>query len=216
MGIIEKLIDSSDDQVRKAEVRMIIRDKNIEKNKSLKTVIRTKAVFQLYPLELKVRQDFFYIQEEQRDQEDQELIELSEEIIDSGEQGTIEELNIEQNQERSGNNTEIEYLEENEWQECKWKECKKPRDKILKWIECERCKEWLHVICVELKEIDLDAIFACPQCWEPKIQDTKWEEDEELDFSGFETQIEEEKIENRRSKRNKKTTKKEEYSYDMY
>ena len=48
----------------------------------------------------------------------------------------------------------------------------------------------------------------------PKIQDAKWE-DEELDFSGFETQIEEEKIENRRSKRNKKTTKKEEYSYDM-
>ena len=85
MGIIEKLIDSSDDQVRKAEVRMIIRDKNIEKNKSLKTVIRTKAVFQLYPLELKVRQDFFDIQEEKRDQEDQELIELSEEIIDSEE-----------------------------------------------------------------------------------------------------------------------------------
>ena len=68
MGVIEKLIDSSDDQVRKAEVRMIIRDKNIEKNKSLKTAIRTKAVFQLYPLELKVRQDYFDTPREQNSQ----------------------------------------------------------------------------------------------------------------------------------------------------
>ena len=115
-------------------------------------------------------------------------------------------MNIEQDEEQSMNNTEIKYVEE-----CKWKECKRPRDKILNWIECERCKEWFHVSCVELEEVDSEAMFACLQCWEPKNQDTEWEEHEEFDFSGFEIQTEV----NRRPKRNKKTTKKDEYSYDM-
>ena len=54
LGIIVKLIQSSDGIVRKAEVKTTIPSPNISLTKNLKTEIRTKALNQLIPLELKV------------------------------------------------------------------------------------------------------------------------------------------------------------------
>ena len=40
------------------------------------------------------------------------------------------------------------------------KNVKKTKDKIVMGIQCERCKGWKHVSCIELTEIDSDAIFV--------------------------------------------------------
>ena len=48
--------------------------------------------------------------------------------------------------------------------------CKKPDASILKWIQCDRCQFWFHLICVGLsrdKDYE-DTFFACNKCWDPR------------------------------------------------
>ena len=149
MGVIHELIPSSDGQIRAAVVKTTIKEKEIKLHRNIKTVYRTKAIFHLYPLEINV--------EENMDKNPITIDKIVHKNIDD---------------------KEIEYISQ-EWEKCGWKGCKKPTNKILKWIHCERCDRWIHFHCMDLNPEQSydDTFFACYECWEPRkiIQDLELE-----------------------------------------
>ena len=86
-------------------------------------------------------------------------------------------------------------LEDLEWTLCSATNCLKPSGITLKWIQCGSCKDWFHINCMGLdnnKEIE-ETFFACLKCWRPKLPQLLEDEEEiELDFSGFITEINDE------------------------
>ncbi|CAL4117874.1 unnamed protein product, partial [Meganyctiphanes norvegica] len=172
MGIIHKLIPSTDGLIRSAWVKTTIPRKHINLHRNLCETFRRKAIIHLHPLELNIEDP----------ETDRENNEQSLEVSDSqdGQDINISDTNIE---------TEIEELEEEEWSSCGLEKCLQPSEKTLRWIQCESCKSWIHYGCVGLNEnlTYEDSFFACHGCWKPSlpIDIRETEIDPELDFSGF-------------------------------
>ena len=85
-------------------------------------------------------------------------------------------------------------LEDSEWTLCSEINCLRPKGITLKWIQCGSCKNWFHINCMGLennKEIE-ETFFACLKCWKPNLPNILEDEEEiELDFSGFITEVNE-------------------------
>lgn len=50
-------------------------------------------------------------------------------------------------------------------EECSAKPCKHPQDAAIDWIQCDKCTQWYHQVCVGVKasEANVDTYF-CPYC----------------------------------------------------
>ena len=161
MGIIQELIPSTDGKIRAAIVKTTIPNKKLPLHRTLNTTIRTKAICHLYPLELD--------------------IEIEDELEENKEQDILI-------------NDTVEMLEDSEWTLCSEINCLRPKGITLKWIQCGSCKNWFHINCMGLennKEIE-ETFFACLKCWKPNLPNILEDEEEiELDFSGFITEVNE-------------------------
>ena len=163
LGIIHELIPSSDKKIRKAIIKTTLANKNIPLNRTFKTVFRTKAINHLYPLELNIEDS---------------LINLEDNVIENEEQNTPSE---------DDNVVDIEEIDINEIEVCEAQKCKRPKELILKWIQCYACKAWFHTKCLNIRnDIKLeDIFFACLTCWQPTIPTLIENEIENFDFKGF-------------------------------
>ena len=70
----------------------------------------------------------------------------------------------------SSSSMEVEFVDE-QWDQCSAVKCLRPKEKSLKWIQCEACKGWNHFICAGLDACRSyeDSYFACLSCWKPSI-----------------------------------------------
>ena len=140
LGIILRLIPSSDNIVRKAEVKTTIPSPHVNIYKNLRTVNRIKAINHLIPLELKV---------------DTHTPISEEDVISLNRTQTSENFDL------------LDDLDEPDAC-CGVPHCIKPVNNI-KWVECtnSNCKTWCHYDCVGIpnsKEFEQDEEYLCPCC----------------------------------------------------
>ena len=139
LGIILKLIPSSDNQIRKAQVKTTIPSPHVNLYKNLRTVTRIKAINHLIPLELKVDTH----------------TPISEEDL----------INLNRTQTPENSEIDSDDLEEPDAC-CGVPHCIKPVDNT-KWVECTECKTWCHYDCVGIpnsKEFEDTEDYFCPSC----------------------------------------------------
>jgi hypothetical protein len=70
---------------------------------------------------------------------------------------------IEMENDKQKNITDVEEEEETE---CEAKECLKPTGEHVDWVQCDYCKNWLHMICIGVTkgEVDDQIEFMCSLC----------------------------------------------------
>ena len=163
LGIIHELIPSSDGKVRKAVVKTTLANKNIPLKRTFKTILRTKAINHLYPLELNIENNLISLEENKEDEQNT----LSDEV--------------------DNNEADVEETESNETEVCEAKSCIRPKELISKWIQCYTCKAWFHIKCLNMSnDINFeDIFFACLACWQPTTPTLIENETENFDFEGF-------------------------------
>ena len=174
LGIIVKLLPSSDGVVRRAEVKTTIpfEIKDSNQNKSFKTEIRIKSIKHLLPLEMKVDMDH-PLQDHIEGDDSQELVQNSEsQNVSSQNSNAGDSPNL---------NSSIDLNEEltEKDEPCEASVCRKPGPPIdgELWIQCDICKNWYHLECVDLDPtLNYEHIpYSCPACIE-------------IDFQGFPSQ----------------------------
>jgi hypothetical protein len=62
--------------------------------------------------------------------------------------------------------TQVESSSENEpaKEKCAARNCLKPQTKVINWIQCDKCNDWYHMKCANVKEKDKKEIFLCEKC----------------------------------------------------
>ena len=152
LGVIVKLLPSSDGVVRKAEVKTTIPSPHVNLHKNLRTVIRVKAINQLIPLELKV--------DTQTTIDVENFVNLNKTVNQAADNSELDR-NLELDRNFDENETPIE-----EGGSCSIVDCKNPVGNI-KWVECTECHSWCHYICLNIpnsKKFGEDEQFFCPSC----------------------------------------------------
>lgn len=83
-------------------------------------------------------------------------------------------------EEKSKHGTEVEEEEETE---CEAKMCLKPTGEHLDWVQCDYCKNWLHMICIGVTkgEVDDQTEFMCSLCKNVDSPQSKNDENEDDD-----------------------------------
>ena len=191
LGIIVKLLPSSDGIVRRAEVKTTIPSPNTPLTKNYRTEIRIKAINQLLPLELEVETG---------------LIVEPENINNSGEtrlDETIQNLNSQDGSSQNSNTNlmgespnlydsinitdESQEIQIDTGEPCGAKNCLRPGETI-QWVQCDICDTWYHFKCVGLayKKEYQDLTFNCMSCMRPQIEEFYTES--ESSFQGFPSQ----------------------------
>lgn len=71
-------------------------------------------------------------------------------------------------------------VEEEEQTECDAKRCLKPSSEHVDWVQCDYCKNWLHMICIGVtkREVDSQTEFMCSLC---RLADSSKMDDDEVD-----------------------------------
>lgn len=74
-------------------------------------------------------------------------------------------------------------VEEEEQTECDAKRCLKPSSEHVDWVQCDYCKNWLHMKCIGVtkSEVDSQTEFMCSLC--RKADSSKMDDDEDEDVS---------------------------------
>ena len=161
LGVIVKLLPSSDGEIRKVEVKTTIPSPHVNLHKNLRTVTKVKAVNQLIPLELKV---------DTQDTIDIENFVNLDKTIDQVDNNSESDRNFDENE------TPLD-----EGGSCSLADCKNPIGD-LKWVECTKCRSWCHYLCVNIpdsKEFEKEEQYLCPPCSEKPNSNT---------FEGFSSQ----------------------------
>ena len=178
LGIIVKLLESSDGIVRRAEVKTTIPSTNTPLDKNYRTEIRIKAINQLLPLELEV--DNGCLDETIQNIVDQDMISQNSDTNPMG-----DSPNLHDSINTIGESQEIET---DTGEPCGIKNCLSPDVATIQWIQCDICNTWYHFKCVGLaytKESDnLD--FYCMSCMRPQMEE--FYSESESSFQGFPSQ----------------------------
>ena len=204
LGVITKLIPSSDGQIRNAEVKTTLPSKvPIEKN--YKIVHKVKAINHLIPLELKVELDEDLPQhledsdenaqgdahQESAPQDDARQDAPQDEPPQDGVAEQTEEIDDVPTTSQSPNPADTSSISTEEEQEerlppCAHPQCIRPKprpERGLLWIKCMRrgCCKWHHYDCVGLdyNKSYKEESYACKKCWGPATEPN--------DFLGFGT-----------------------------
>lgn len=77
--------------------------------------------------------------------------------------------------------------EEEEEAECDAKKCLKPSGEQIEWVQCDYCKNWLHMICIGVTKVEVDnqTEFMCSLCKSTefsKSSNTNDDEDDDVVF----------------------------------
>lgn len=65
--------------------------------------------------------------------------------------------------------------QEEEEMECDAKNCLKPSGEHVDWVQCDYCKNWLHMMCIGVKkgEVDDETEFMCNLCKDSDFSKTR-------------------------------------------
>ena len=175
LGIIEKLIPSSDGLIRRALVRTTVPSPRININKNLPVVLKEKAICHLIPLELKVDSQLplsnlnDILSNEESPNPDDITSRIHKQTPSLNTQSNIS------NEESPISDDTVDWVQ-NQVLPCSDEPCglpncirPNPAEKALKWVECTNtlCKTWCHYDCAGIpydKDFTLTEVYNCPLC----------------------------------------------------